>query len=241
MNKIQRALCTLPLVAAACGNAGIPHPAALDLGEPTPAKKTAMRADDDMPFIDEIPSAEETLPANPSLFANKLVGDRTVHRFTGSFSKSNLILTQEVHARAGSLIIVDYTLEDGDTATKLRVTHDIGTERVLRVRELRGKRELPSSTAAFDQLMARTAFVPDDNQAQIAKAKGTCLVGDQQLECETTDYRVKIGEQTATFSVSRSADGREVAGEISDAAGKVIYKAELIESRAGLPPGVASR
>jgi hypothetical protein len=200
-----------------------------------------MRADDDMPFIEEIPSAEETVPANPSLFANKLAGDRSVHRFSGSFSKSHLILTQEVHARAGSLIVVDYTLEDGETATKLRVTHDIGTERVLRVRELRGKKELPSSAAAFEKLMARTAFVPDDNEAQIAKAKATCLVGDQPLDCEKTDYRVKIGEQTATFSVSRAADGREVAGEISDASGNVIYKAELIESRAGLPAGVASR
>lgn len=241
MNKIQMALCTLPLVAAACGNAGIPHPTALEIGEPTPAKKTAMRADDDMPFIEEIPGAEEVLSASPSLFANKLVGDRTVHRFSGSFSKSNLVLTQEVHARAGSLIVVDYTVEDGDTATKLRVTHDIGTERVLRVRELRGKKELPSSVAAFEKLMARTAFVPDDNEAQLAKVKATCLVGDQQLDCEKTDYRVKIGDQTATFSVSRSADGREVSGEISDGSGKVIYKAELIESRAGLPSGVASR
>ena len=130
--------------------------------------------------------------------------------------------------------------EEGASATKLRVTHDTGTERVLRVREIRGKRELPSSVAAFDKLMARTSFAPDENEAEIAKQKSTCLVGDQQLDCEKTDYRVKIGDQTATFSIARSSDGRDVSGEISDASGKIIYKSELIESRSGLPmPGFA--
>mgnify|MGYP003455627880 FL=1 len=66
-------------------------------------------------------------------------------------------------------------------------------------------------------------------------------MGDQQLDCEKTDYRVKIGDQTATFSIARSSDGRDVSGEISDASGKIIYKSELIESRSGLPANVASR
>jgi hypothetical protein len=230
----------LPLVAAACGNAGVPHPSTLDIAEAKPAKKT-IRADDDMPFIEEFPSADETVASAPSQFAGKLVGDRTVHRFSGSFSKTSLILSQEVTARGGSLVVVDYTLEEGASATKLRVTHDIGTERVLRVREIRGKRELPSSVGAFDKLMARTSFAPDDNEAEIAKQKSTCLVGDQQLDCEKTDYRVKIGDQTATFSIARSSDGRDVSGEISDASGKIIYKSELVESRSGVPANVASR
>lgn len=233
-------LFTLPLVVAACGNAGVPHPSTLDIAEAKPAKKTIV-ADDDMPFIEEFPGAEGQPAGTPTQFANKLVGDRTVHRFSGTFSKTSLILTQEVTARGGSLVVVDYTLEDGDGAIKLRVTHDIGTERVLRVREIRGKRELPSSVAAFDKLMARTSFAPDDNEAEIAKQKTTCLVGDQQLDCEKIDYRVKIGDETAIFSIARSSDGRDVSGEISDASGKIIYKSELIEARSGLPANVASR
>jgi hypothetical protein len=237
------ALVTLPLSAVACGNAGIPHPQSSDpVGvEVATAKKPVIRADDDMPFIDEIPGEEETLGATASAFAEKKIGDRTVHRFSGSFSKTALILTQEVVARAGSLIMVDYVLEDGETTTKLRVTHDVGSDRVLRVRELRGKKELPSTAAAFEKLMARTSFAPDDNEAELAKEKGTCLVGSESIECEKTAYRVKVGDKTATFSVARSRDGRDVSGEISDEAGGIIYKAELIESRSGLPAGVASR
>ncbi len=238
------ALIALPLVAAACGTAGVPHPTTLDdveVAQAKPAEKTAMRGDDDLPFIEEIPGAEETLPPNPSQFANKQVGDRTVHRFSGSFRKTNLILTQEVVARAGSLVVVDYLLEEGDAATRLRVTHDIGSDRVLRVREVRGKKELPSSTAAFEKLMAKTTFAPDDNEAEIAKEKATCLIGSEPIECEKTAYRVKVGDKTATFSVARSSDGRDVSGEISAEDGGIIYKAELIESRTGLPAGVASR
>lgn len=246
MQKILFALIALPLAASACGNRGVPHPTTLDdfdveVAQAKPSQKTAMRDDDDLPFIEEIPSAEETLPVKTSQFATKQVGDRTVHRFSGSFSKSNLILTQEVIARAGSLIVVDYTLEDGDTTQKLRVTHDVGSDRVLRVREVRGKKELPSSAAAFDKLMARTSFVPDDNEAEIAKEKGTCLIGSEQVDCVKTAYRVKVGDKTATFHVSQSSDGRDVSGEISEEGGGIIYKAELIESRAGLPAGVASR
>ncbi len=128
-----------------------------------------------------------------------------------------------------------------DAATRLRVTHDIGSDRVLRVREVRGKKELPSSTAAFEKLMAKTTFAPDDNEAEIAKEKATCLIGSEPIECEKTAYRVKVGDKTATFSVARSSDGRDVSGEISAEDGAIIYKAELIESRTGLPAGVASR
>src|SRR5512139_1433850 len=93
------ALIALPLVAAACGNAGVPHPTTLDgfdveVAQANAPRKTAMRADDDLPFIEELPSAEETPPAKTSQFADKQVGDRSVYRFSGSFSKTNLILTQ---------------------------------------------------------------------------------------------------------------------------------------------------
>jgi len=245
MRKHILALFTLPLVAA-CGTSGVPHPTTLDdfdveVAGAKPTQKTALRLDDDSPFIDEMPSAEDTLQATSSQFAGKQVGDRTVHRFSGAFSKTNLILTQDVVARAGSLIVVDYQLEDGGTATKLRVTHDIGSDRVLRVREMRGKKELPSTSAAFEKLMSRTSFVPDDNEAEIAKEKGTCLVGSDPVECEKTAYRVKVGDKTATFFVARTSDGRDLSGEIAGEDGRILYKAELIESRSALPAGVASR
>ncbi|MBK7585388.1 MAG: hypothetical protein IPI67_35005 [Myxococcales bacterium] len=242
------ALITVPVLVVACGNQGIPNPIAaddatdsIDIAAAKSSQKTASISADDLPFIDKIPSAEETLPKSSPELAHKRVGDRSVHRFSGSYTKTPLILSQEVVARAGSLIVIDYTLEEGDAATRLRVTHDVGSDRVLRVREMRGKKELLSSAAAFEKMLAKTSFAPDDNEAEIGREKSTCLVAGAATACEKTAYRVKVGDKLATFSVSRGNDGSDLSGEISDESGSIIYKAELVETRTGLPAGVAAR
>ncbi|MFO0567263.1 MAG: hypothetical protein U0263_16515 [Polyangiaceae bacterium] len=243
MNKNLLALALVSLTAAACGNAGIPEPSLADDGAPAVAKakpaKKAMRGDDDLPFIDELPATASAESESP--FAHKEVGQVSVHRFSGSFSKTPLVLSEEVVARAGSLIVIDYTLEEGAKSTKLRVTHDASGDKVLRVREIRGKKELPSSSAAFEKMMAKTSFVPDDNEAEIGKETATCLVGDKELDCAKTAYRVRVGETLATFIVTRSSDGQDVSGEIIDGNGGILYKAELVETKTRLPAGVASR
>jgi hypothetical protein len=247
MHRTALALFGLAFSVAACGNAGIPNPSLYpedsipEASSSSSAKhKTAMKPDGDLDFLDETPDTEEAAKTQSPL-DKRQVGDLAVRRFTGAFTKTPLTLTEEVTARAGNLVVVDYTLEQGKQQQKLRVTHEIGTDRVLRVREMRGNKEFPSTVLAYDAMLNKTMFVPDDNEEEIGSEKATCLVGQKQLDCEKTSYRVKVGTKTATFSVAKSPGiADDVSGEIS-AEGKVIYRAELVEMRTGSPSGVASR
>jgi len=246
MHKTVLTLLGLSLLATACGNAGIPNPTfADDEGEAVTVAKaepsTSLKSYDDLPFMYDYPdrTTKEAPPVAP--LATRQVGDVSVHRFSGSFTKTPITLSEEVVAKAGSLILIDYTFEEGSHKTKLRVTHDVTSDRVLRVREIHGKRELPSSIEAYDAMIAKTMFVPDDNAGQVAKSESTCMIGDQAVSCEKTDYSVIVDGEQATFSVARGSDGRDISGEISSPDGKILYRAETIEQKTGTPTGVAAR
>jgi hypothetical protein len=247
MHKHLLSVFALSLLAAACGNAGIPNPTFAD-DEPAtvtakakPAKPAA-KPDIEAAFLEEMASnQDEEVAETAAPPEQRHVGDRTVSRISGSFTKNPMTFTEEVVAQAGTLVVVDYTLDEGKHATRLRVTHDSRSGRVLRVREMHGTKELPSSVDAYQAMMDKTAFTPDDNEAQIGKEKAVCLIGTQSIDCEKTAYRVKIGDKSATFSVARSDDGQDISGEIADNDGKIIYKAEVVDTRKGTPSGVASR
>lgn len=225
--------------AAACGNAGITEPTFADDSSETTAKANKSKGDE-LGFLDDMPDTEGSSESTSPL-AEKKVGDLRIQRFSGSFTKTPLTMTEEVIATAGSLVIVDYTLEEGKKTTKLRVTHDKTTDRVLRVREMRGADEMPSSEAAYEQMLSKTMFIPDDNEAKLGTEKATCLIGQKEVDCSKTSYRVKIGSQTATFSVAQTSDGQDIGGEISGKDGKLFYRAEVVDMRAGSPSNVASR
>jgi hypothetical protein len=245
MHKHLISVFALSLLAAACGNAGIPHPTFSDREPPKKTAKVKLdraraELDKDTSFFDD-EAANET--ADESLFTpdQKSVGDRTISRISGSFAKHPMVLTEEVVAQAGTLLVVDYTLEEGKHTTRLRVTHDRRSGRVLRVREMRGTQELPSSVSAYEAMMNKTTFTPDANEERIGTEKGVCLIGSESVDCEKTSYRVRIGEQSATFFVARSADGRDISGEIAGSDGNIIYKTEILDTKKGTPSGVASR
>jgi hypothetical protein len=92
--------------------------------------------------------------------------------------------------------------------------------------------------------MARTVFTADVNDGLVSSNAQTCLVGEDALDCESKTYKVWVGDASATLAVMHStafAD-RDVSGEITTDDGKLIYRAELVEARAGKPAsGVASR
>ncbi len=231
-------LCSLAALAIGCGASGVSTPRTADID--APAKKTA-KAPVKSAKKD---STEITVDKGPTPFAKREVGDYFVHRFSGSFSKSDLLLTEKVFAKRGSLIIIDYTLEEAGKKSQLRVTHDVDSDRVLRVKEIKGTQELPATEAQFEAMLARTVFLPDSNDALVGTESSTCLVGQEELDCEKTRYTVTIGDQTADLTVVRSEklDGLDVSGEIATHDGKIMYKAELIERGKGTPAaGVASR
>jgi hypothetical protein len=94
----------------------------------------------------------------------------------------------------------------------------------------------------FEAMLAKTAFVTDSNDKTLASEKGTCVVSGDEVECMKTSYAVAIGDKTATMNVTQSAavPGRDIAGEIVDKDGKIIYRAELVDMGRGTPDGVAS-
>jgi len=186
------------------------------------------------------PRQREAAPAD-----SRKVGDFQVHRFSGSYQKSPLTLTEEVIARENGLWVIDYTLEDQSGTTKLRVRFDPRTDSVLEVSKFDGSQAHRVPLATYEKLIERTSFAADSNDGMLASTRGTCLVGPNELDCETKSYKVAVGEKVAILNVSRSESvpGGDIAGDIISSDGAVIYRSELIEMGNASSPkrGVASR
>jgi hypothetical protein len=183
---------------------------------------------------------EDKAPAD-----TRKVGDFSVHRFSGNYQKGPLTMTEEIVANEDGLWVIDYTLEEQAGTSKLRVRFDPHTDSVVRVAKLDGTKEIAEQLSAYDKMIDRTSFAADSNDGQVASAHGTCLVGPNELDCETKSYKVWVGEQQATLSVSRSdsVPNGDVSGDITSSDGTLIYRSELVEmgNTATSKLGVASR
>lgn len=220
---------TVSLLVSACGGAARPPAKSADSAKAKAAsheKKKAGTSDD--------------APAKTALADN--VGDYFVQRFSGSFSKKPMTLTERIVAGKGNLQVIDYTLEAGDKSEHLRIERDVNTGRIARVTRFEGNKEIPSDLKAYDAMMDRTVFAADQNVASLGKKAETCLVGKKELDCQKTRYKVLVGDKPATLSVetSKAVPGRAVAGELSTADGKLLYRAEIIDMGHGAP-GVAEK
>jgi hypothetical protein len=172
------------------------------------------------------------------------VGDFFVHRFSGSFSAEPLTLTEEVAGREDDAWVVDFALSQNEQVQRLRVRFDSITGEPTSAARLDGTTETPTKLADYDALMAKTVFAADVNDGLVSQNAQTCLVGADELDCETKTYKVWVGEDAATLSVVHSARfaDRDVSGEITTEDGKLIYRAELIEARPGNQrTGIAAR
>ena len=169
-------------------------------------------------------------------------GDYVVHRFSGSFRKTPLRLTQKVVAIEGALVTVDVSLtKDIGAATKpesgarMRIVFDKtpgATREVAKVTRLVGDREEPGTLEDYEMLMAETIVVPDSNDDLLGVEVVSANVGDHAVDCKKTSYRVAIGKKTATLSTLTS-DGfawGDVGGEIRTDDGKILYRAEVLEA-----------
>ncbi len=169
-------------------------------------------------------------------------GDFVVHRFTGSFRKAPLRLTQKVVAIEGALVTVDVSLtKDVGASTRpeggarMRVVFDKtpgATREVAKVTRLVGEREEPGTLEDYEMLMAETIVVPDRNEDLLGTEVVSARVGDRTIDCKKTSYRVALGRKSAVLSTLTS-DGfawGDVGGEIRTDDGKILYRAEVIES-----------
>ncbi|MGE0326300.1 MAG: hypothetical protein AB7K71_37305 [Polyangiaceae bacterium] len=215
--------CAASLLIVACGGAATPAPEAPS----TDAAGAVEEAAPETPSEDVKPDAD----AEPAAEAMQ-VGDYYVQRFTGSFTKEPMVLTERVIAREKHAFVVDFRLEQGKHASTLRLRVDAkDPRRILQVSEMKGEKESPATLAAYEALMARTMFAPDENEEQVASEETTCMLGDESVDCQRTEYRVRIGEKSAKLSVttSKSAHGRDLGGEVMTDDGKLVYRAQLVE------------
>ena len=182
----------------------------------------------DAPLVHtSFPSDANSAPPTPTRHA----GDFYVHEISGTFRKHAAILTERVVAQEDGVWIIDYRLEDGEGAKAFRVRMDENGQ-ISRVgRLLEGGAEQPATLADYEAMMASASVTPDENEGLTATTKGTCIVGPAELDCQTKSYRVRVDGEEASLGIteSRSLPGRDLAGEITGADGKVIYRSVLIE------------
>ncbi len=162
------------------------------------------------------------------------VGDMWVHRFSGTYRSEDLILREEVVAQEGDLLVVDFILAEGDSETHLRVKMAKRSERIVDVAKMVDGDAVPAEMSDFDALMAKTAFVPDQNHGKVSEKSQTCLVGKNELNCELSEFKVLMGHEEATLTVAHNDElQRDISGEITAVDGTVLYHAELIELKRG--------
>ena len=179
------------------------------------------------------PAAPKMQVAASASAPTRHVGDFFVHRFSGSFAEDPLTLTEEVAAREDDAWVVDFSLTQNEKVERLRVRFDVTTGLAVSAARLEGAR--PAKLADYEALLARTVFAADVNDGLVSSNDETCLVGADELDCETKTYKVWIGDAAATLSVvhSNTYADRDVSGEITTADGKLIYRAELVEAKQG--------
>jgi hypothetical protein len=186
--------------------------------------------------------AKAAPPAAPT--PERHVGDFFVHRFSGSFAADPLTLTEEVVAREDQAWVVDFALSQNDAVERIRVRFDAATGAPLAAARFDGTSETPAKLSDYEALLSRTVYAADVNDGLVSQNDQTCLVGADELDCETKTYKVWVGEDAATLSVVHTSrfEDRDVSGEITTEDGKLIYRAELVEARKGKPnSGLASR
>jgi len=188
-------------------------------------KKTAnksLKVDKELAALDE--AMAETGPRP------RMLGDFHVYEYSGAFTKKPVTLTEQVVAREGDNLVVDFVLEEGDQMTALRARMtDEG--RVVAVSRIKDTGEEPATIADYEAMVKRTQIVPESNDSIVGTEHTACMVGDEQVDCDVTTYTVSMDGKEAKLTVSRSekVPGRDVGGTIVAADGTVIYSARLVE------------
>jgi hypothetical protein len=233
MNRILLTLATASIFVVGCGRAALDHEAVTPAPASVEPEAPKAQADKAAPAQEEKAEigADGTPAAAPET-AGRMPGDFVVYRFTGSFRKAPLTLSQKVVARAGSILTVDVSLTDGDKKDEMRVRIDEASgNQVLGAALLDKGIEKPSTIAVYEALMAKTTLSADANEAVVGTEDVTLDVGGAQIPAKRTTYRVRVGKKAATMSTFESASFAwgDVGGEIASG-GKLLYKAQVIEA-----------
>lgn len=228
MTRTLYSVATFSILVSACGGA------ATVAAEPpeAPAAARGSQAGDDSARGKASDTAE--LGAAVKLYQRR-VGDYFVHRFSGTYRATPLVLTEEVLEHQGGVMLIEYTLDEGSTGTKLRVRLKSSTEEILSVCRLDGDREVEAPISDYHEMLAKTVFAPDYNEGRVARERSTCLVAGEEQDCVKTRYHVLVEDQPATLVIATSEAllGRDIGGRLESENGETIYRAELIKMELG--------
>lgn len=174
-------------------------------------------------------------------------GDFVVYRFTGSFRKAPVTITEKVVARQGDTFTLDVTYDDGKTKEAIRARlkgESPARAEVLSVARLSRGVEQPASASLFEEIFARVALAADQNEALLgSEAVKLDVAGHGAVACERMTFRVKVGARTATMRTlaSPAFAWGDLGGEITAAGGEVLYKAEIVDAgHEAAKPAIAS-
>jgi hypothetical protein len=226
MNRILLSLATVSLFAIGCGRAAITTaPSSPEEARPESVAKTeATNA------ASSAPSDDAKADATPA----RKVGDFVVYRFSGSFRKAPLTLTERVLSRSGTEILVAITADDGKTKRELRVRFNDAPgarNEVLGVAKMDHGVEKAASIQAYEALMAETTVAADANEAVLGSEDVKVDLGKSTTVAKKTSYRVRLGKKHATLQTLESAEFAwgDVGGDITGENGAVIYQAKVVE------------
>jgi hypothetical protein len=240
MNRILFSLAMASLLATGCAHPGLAPKAEAPGNAKTAAEKDEAKAADDSAEAQAQTSASPKEAAadsaSPEGDANaRKPGDFVIYRFSGSFRKTPLTLTQRVVDRRDAILTVDVTAESGAEKRSLRVKINDAPgakNEVVSVARLEGGKEKPASLDAYEALMAEAMLAADQNEAFLGAEEVLVDIGGVPLPCHKASYRVRVGNKQATLR-TLSSDGfawGDVGGEITTPGGKVLYRAELLEA-----------
>lgn len=238
MNRLLLSAALLSLLTTGCGRAGLEARARTGLDHGTSGEASTAAGPDEGALTaeaEEAASRDAKSVAKSSTSSKREPGDYVAYRFSGSFRKTPLLLTQRVVAREGDVLVVDVTLEGGKAIEALRVRmNDAPAKRgeIVSAAWIEGGEERPTTLSAYETMMAKTALAADANDEVLGSESTTVQVGGAPLACQKTSYRVRIGATKATMATLESdtfAWG-DVGGEITAEDGRLLYRAELVDA-----------
>ena len=235
-----------PQAASDASSSAAPAAEAKDAKAPAAADDEARAEDAAKDAVEAEDTAEAAAPAAAKA-APWGAGDFVVYRFTGSFHKTPVTLTEKVTARQGEAFTLDVTYDDGKTKESIRARmkgESPARADVISVARLVRGVEQAASLALFDEILARVALVADQNEARLgSEAVKLEVAGHGTVACERATFRVKVGKETATMRTIESAAFAwgDLGADITSAGGKLIYKAEIVDAgHESAKPAVAS-
>jgi hypothetical protein len=232
MNRTHLCLAIISILLGGCGRAALTAPE-----HATTAARTEAAADTKTNSADAAALAGADGARKP--------GDFVVYRFSGSFRKTPLTLTEKVIAREGDAILLNVTADDGAQKRELKVKiGDAGEHKneVLAVWKIENGKETASTVEAYEALLASTTLSADSNDAVLGSEDVKVAVGKDTVDAKRTSFRVRVGKRHGTLKTLESGAFAwgELGGEITTDGGKVLFKAEVVDAGHGDAPSTAT-